>query len=368
MPDDTEVQRLAALWLTPSGEVAVDLRCVQCGYNLRTLHADAKCVECGRAVRESAPLVTAEPAELRRARLGYALMAACCLALVVLPLVAMLLQQLHPTAFPVMGQTVGGGWGQWLAQRWGDFAYPAILLIALIGSFTTARSLPEGVGRSLFRGFNFAAIVILGVYLATSIVDDWRYSALWSVMSSVGAFVGLLALLAALGRARELFAAMPSPKLANCRGILLGVAILLFAPFAFFLVFATTATLISGPHWAGPIAVSVSTSPSEPRYLVFNLDQSVSMVTTVPAEYLRRAECMEKPDPVWTLYDRWCRVLPSWSFYLANLWTAPLGLYFAAAWSALSEVQRKRRAVERAAAPTPSGDSEQGGPTCPTPP
>jgi hypothetical protein len=39
--------------LDADGRVAKDLACIQCGYNLRTLHREARCPECGLAVRRS---------------------------------------------------------------------------------------------------------------------------------------------------------------------------------------------------------------------------------------------------------------------------------------------------------------------------
>jgi hypothetical protein len=39
--------------LNAEGRVAGDLACIQCGYNLRTLHREAKCPECGLEVARS---------------------------------------------------------------------------------------------------------------------------------------------------------------------------------------------------------------------------------------------------------------------------------------------------------------------------
>src|SRR5688572_24850362 len=39
--------------LTPTGTVEEDVRCSQCGYNVRGLSHDGKCPECGHLIAES---------------------------------------------------------------------------------------------------------------------------------------------------------------------------------------------------------------------------------------------------------------------------------------------------------------------------
>jgi hypothetical protein len=51
MPDEADMPTHVPL--DAGGRVAEDLACIQCGYNLRTLHREAKCPECGMAVGRS---------------------------------------------------------------------------------------------------------------------------------------------------------------------------------------------------------------------------------------------------------------------------------------------------------------------------
>lgn len=82
---------------TDTRNVRADVRCVECGYNLRTLHVTAQCPECGRLVLHSLPadeLVFSDTKWLRRVRSGVTLLVTALLWPIALTLIVVLLNLL----------------------------------------------------------------------------------------------------------------------------------------------------------------------------------------------------------------------------------------------------------------------------------
>jgi len=67
-------------WIDDAGQVVDDVRCVRCGYNLRTQAATGACPECGRLVTDSTPLYACDRRWLRRVQLGVLVLALGLLA------------------------------------------------------------------------------------------------------------------------------------------------------------------------------------------------------------------------------------------------------------------------------------------------
>lgn len=74
----------------PDGRISVSLDCARCGYDLRGRRLDDVCSECRASVMPStylAELRLTQPRAVRRIRLGFRLMQAACLLLIILPAV-----------------------------------------------------------------------------------------------------------------------------------------------------------------------------------------------------------------------------------------------------------------------------------------
>ncbi|MCH7703089.1 MAG: hypothetical protein IID37_15525 [Planctomycetes bacterium] len=80
-----------------TNNVRADVRCVECGYNLRTLHVTAQCPECGHLVLHSLTadeLVFSDTKWLRRVRSGVTLLVTALLGPIALALIIVLLNLL----------------------------------------------------------------------------------------------------------------------------------------------------------------------------------------------------------------------------------------------------------------------------------
>ena len=147
MPGEADIPTQVAL--DAEGRVVKDLACIQCGYNLRTLHRDAKCPECGVVVGRSVRgdwLRYADPAWLGNISAG--------LAWIVRAIVLFLLFMVFALVTALVAGAVGGKGGTVIGIVM-SVVLELAMLVAVIGgvgglwAFTTPEPSPIGPASDL---------------------------------------------------------------------------------------------------------------------------------------------------------------------------------------------------------------------------
>lgn len=175
-PTETEI---APNLLDADGRVCVDLSCLKCGYNLRSLANDGKCPECGLLVTHSVRgdlLKYSDRTWVRRLATGAALLLAGVIGLAIFAL----------TAFG--GAMLYGVGGRPLLSLWGSLlvvgawsigvATPLAILIGVLLLTTREPRLslrPEGLSaRRLCRGSLVVFSVLSMIALLVASASGWR--------------------------------------------------------------------------------------------------------------------------------------------------------------------------------------------------
>jgi hypothetical protein len=228
------------------GSIARDLSCRRCGYNLRTLRADANCPECAMPVAASVhgdDLLYSDPAWLSKITLGSDLMVAGWLA--VLP--AVLCVFLFIAAFAVLST--------------------AVVAAILTGTWLLTRPDPSGAGEPSYGRTRKLARVLPFASLAAPFLSDLHDTlaagptppTLTLSLLTAGVYAsqsaGLAALLALLSYLQSLAATrMNEPDLAKrC----VGISAQLFGGFVACLALDVAGRFITHPSWqTGHLTVS----------------------------------------------------------------------------------------------------------------
>ena len=143
-------KRMRLVGPAPAGETApreplierkleVDVTCVQCGYNLRSLDGGAKCPECGKAVRDSlfrGRLVFADEQWLRMVTVGVTTIAYAAAA------TGVLFVLLQPLLIAALGGWRRGGEAQYAVTLMNSLLAPLLAAVFLAGVFAATLKEP----------------------------------------------------------------------------------------------------------------------------------------------------------------------------------------------------------------------------------
>ncbi|HVP13850.1 MAG TPA: hypothetical protein VMV94_21935 [Phycisphaerae bacterium] len=219
--------------LDAEDRVAEDLACIQCGYNLRTLHREAKCPECGLAVGRSLRgdwLKYSDPAWLKQVTRGLSVVVGTNLVVILCTLISAICD-------------IGGRVSRSDLGDVAELAFGLTLLIGVVGSmgglwlFTAPEPNHTRLAseQHLRRVVRILACVTSGMMLTAMLFD--RRSPATPVLRPAAALLALTCFAALLIYIRRLALRIPSREEAS-RAIVLLISFLIVNAAAVGLVFA----------------------------------------------------------------------------------------------------------------------------------
>lgn len=238
-PSSAETQPAAPQPLDAAGRVAVDLSCVACGYNLRTLLAEGRCPECTQPVASAIDKYRGYPEWLSESAENLVLLARIALAILVLGGLGSILLFLPLLSF--------------LGVLLLIFTYAAILALGLGGIITALTAPPHPQRRRLFGRWT-VGLCTATITVCFLLVFVGGGGVRW--LLGISAAAGLLALAALpaalLWSVADLMVHCHQVDLKRRGRILAGLVLLLDVLAATILAVAFTAWLPSAMTFGGP--------------------------------------------------------------------------------------------------------------------
>lgn len=321
------------LWLDAERAVRVDVPCVRCRYNLRSLPAEGRCPECGTAVADSRPLWCEPPWWLRRLSRGTLLLIAALLLYAVDSGLSSIefgvgnvLQWViyEPSEFSrpqVVGQTISmrpSMWESFFLHRLVSFLCLSLSAAGVLYVTTRLAETPEAeaMPRRAARISAFTAMgLVVGTVACFLITGHWTP---WIMVVYIAMAVSILvALLMLLLYVAQLCIRLRNTWLHRVRRIALWLtapAFLLLTLYPFLeLVHWFTLPLFHAPYARAvsfdPSAQPGGGDPNSGRWIVIDESNAVTLTDQKPPdEWLQKREAFEAfdsaSDPVFNIFVR----------------------------------------------------------------